>query len=104
MTNLLQLALRNLARYRRRTVMTALLITVGVVAVMVVMAVGNAFKRTMIGSITDSMLGHIQIHRRGYVSSIDNLPSLTALQNKGKAVSKPGNPGGGLTESFSLSV
>jgi putative ABC transport system permease protein len=28
----------------------------------------------MIGQITDSMLGHLQIHRKGYVASIDNLP------------------------------
>jgi putative ABC transport system permease protein len=28
----------------------------------------------MIGQITDAMLGHIQIHKKGYVASIDNLP------------------------------
>jgi putative ABC transport system permease protein len=28
----------------------------------------------MIGQITDSMLGHLQVHRRGYVASVDNLP------------------------------
>jgi putative ABC transport system permease protein len=28
----------------------------------------------MVGTITDSMLGHMQIHKKGYVSSIDNLP------------------------------
>jgi putative ABC transport system permease protein len=28
----------------------------------------------MIGQITDSMLGHVQVHRKGYVASIDNLP------------------------------
>jgi putative ABC transport system permease protein len=28
----------------------------------------------MIGTITDSMLGHLQVHRRGYVASIDSLP------------------------------
>jgi putative ABC transport system permease protein len=28
----------------------------------------------MIGEITDSMLGHIQVHKKGYVASIDNLP------------------------------
>ena len=28
----------------------------------------------MIGQITDSMLGHLQVHRRGYVASIDSLP------------------------------
>jgi putative ABC transport system permease protein len=28
----------------------------------------------MIGQFTDSVLGHLQVHRRGYVASIDNLP------------------------------
>jgi len=28
----------------------------------------------MIGQITDSMLGHLQIHRKGYLASIDSLP------------------------------
>ncbi|HBR22449.1 MAG TPA: ABC transporter substrate-binding protein, partial [Nitrospiraceae bacterium] len=28
----------------------------------------------MIGQITDSMMGHLQVHRKGYVASIDNLP------------------------------
>jgi len=28
----------------------------------------------MIGTITDSMLGHVQVHRRSYVASIDSLP------------------------------
>jgi len=28
----------------------------------------------MIGEITDSMMGHIQIHKKGYVASVDNLP------------------------------
>jgi putative ABC transport system permease protein len=28
----------------------------------------------MIGQITDSMLGHVQVHKKGFVASIDNLP------------------------------
>ena len=74
MRDLLRMALRNLYRYKRRTTMAALLIAVGVVSVLLFLAVGSAFKRTMIESITDSMLGHIQIHRKGYVASIDSLP------------------------------
>ena len=36
----------------------------------------------MVGEITDSMLSHIQIHRKGYVSSIDNLPLTLNLSRK----------------------
>ena len=74
MLKILKLASRNLARYGRRTALTAGLIILGVVAVLLFIAVSGSFKALMIGQITDSMLGHLQVHRRGYVASIDNLP------------------------------
>jgi len=74
MMNLYKIALRNLLRYKRRTLLTASLITVGVVFVLVFVAVSGSFKAMMIGQITDAMLGQIQIHKKGYVASIDNLP------------------------------
>lgn len=74
MGNLFKIAVRNLLRYKRRTLLTASLITIGVVFVLVFMSVSGSFKNMMIGQITDSMLGHLQVHRKGYVASIDNLP------------------------------
>ncbi len=74
MRNLFKIAIRNLIRYKRRTLLTASLITIGVVFVLVFVSVTGSFKAMMIGQITDSMLGHLQIHRKGYVASIDNLP------------------------------
>jgi putative ABC transport system permease protein len=68
------LAARNLARYWRRTLLTAGLIVLGVTAVLLFIAVSGSFKSLIVGQITDSMLGHLQVHRRGYVASIDNLP------------------------------
>ena len=74
MANLFKIAIRNLLRYRRRTLLTASLITIGVVFVLVFISVSGSFKAMMIGQITDSMIGHLQVHRKGYVASIDNLP------------------------------
>ena len=74
MRNILKIALRNLLRYKRRTLLTSLLITIGVLAVLLFVSISGAFKSMMIGQITDSMLGHLQVHKRGYVASIDNLP------------------------------
>jgi len=74
MGNLFKIAIRNLLRYKRRTLLTASLITIGVVFVLVFTSVTGSFKAMMIGQITDSMLGHLQVHRKGYVASIDNLP------------------------------
>ena len=74
MGKLFKIAVRNLLRYKRRTLLTASLITIGVVFVLVFLSVSGSFKNMMIGQITDSMLGHLQVHRKGYVASIDNLP------------------------------
>jgi putative ABC transport system permease protein len=86
MFSLCKIALRNLVRQKRRTLLTASLITIGVVFVVVFVAVSGSFKNMMIGQITDSFLGHIQIHKRGYVRSLDSLP-LTLNMNS-KAVKK----------------
>ncbi|WP_180130037.1 FtsX-like permease family protein [Rhodoferax sp. BLA1] len=82
MTSTLKLALRNLLRYQRRTLLTALLIMLGVVALLLFVAAAGSFKQTMVGSITDSMLGHLQVHRKGYTASMDNLPLTMSLQPK----------------------
>jgi len=74
MRNVLKIAARNLWRYKRRTLLTSILITLGVTSVLLFVSVSGSFKNMMIGQITDSMLGHIQIHRKGYLSSMDSLP------------------------------
>ncbi len=74
MFNLLRIAIRNLMRYKRRTFLTASLITIGVVFVLVFIALSGSFKNMMVSQITDSFLGHMQIHKKGYVASIDTLP------------------------------
>jgi putative ABC transport system permease protein len=82
MSSTLKLATRNLLRYQRRTLLTALLIMLGVVALLLFVAAAGSFKQTMVGSITDSMLGHLQVHRKGYTASMDNLPLTMSLQPK----------------------
>lgn len=74
MINILRLAMKNLLRYKRRTLLTGLLIVVGVVAVIVFAGLSGSFKQAVIGQITDSVLSHLQVHRKGYMASIDNLP------------------------------
>lgn len=74
MGNVIKIAFRNLRRYQRRTLLTLSLITLGVVAVLLFLAVSGSFKQMMIGQITDAMLGHLQIHQKGYLASIDTLP------------------------------
>jgi len=86
MFKLIQIALRNLLRYKRRSLLTMSLITIGVAFVLVFVSVTASFKGMMVGEITDSMLGHLQVHKKGYVASIDNLP--LNLNLKPRAIQK----------------
>lgn len=74
MLDVLKIAGRNLSRYRRRTMLTLLLVIIGMVAVLLFISVTGSFKAMMVGQITDSVLGHLEVHRKGYVASIDTLP------------------------------
>ena len=74
MRNLSKIAIRNLSRYKRRTLLTASLVTIGVVFVLLFISISGSFKSMMVGQMTDSMLGHLEVHRKGYLASIDNLP------------------------------
>ncbi len=74
MLNVLKIAARNLARFGRRTLLTSSLITLGIVGVLLFIAVSGSFKSIMVGQFTDAMLGHLEVHRKGYVASIDSLP------------------------------
>lgn len=74
MRNLFKIALRNLRRYGRRSTLTVSLIAFGVVFVLVFVAVTASIKDFMIAQITKSYLGDLEIHRGGYVASIETLP------------------------------
>ncbi len=74
MNDILKIAARNLLRYKRRTILTSLLITVGLAAVLLFIAVAGSFKTMMVSQFTDSMVGHLQVHRRGYVGAMESLP------------------------------
>jgi putative ABC transport system permease protein len=74
MLNVLKIAVRNLTRFGRRTLLTSTLITLGIVSVLLFVAIAGSFKALMIGQFTDAVLGHLEVHHKGYVASIDNMP------------------------------
>jgi putative ABC transport system permease protein len=61
-------------------------VVIGIMFVTLFIAVTGSFKNMMIGQITDSSLGHMQIHRQGYLAAIDTLPLTMNL--KPQAVKK----------------
>lgn len=82
MIKVAKIAYRNLLRYSRRTLLTSMLVIIGIAAVLLFIAIAGSFKQLMVGQITDSMLGHLQVHRKGYVASIDNSPLNLNLSTK----------------------
>ncbi len=82
MIRIFKIAFRNLLRYKRRTLLTSILITFGIVLVILFSALAGSFKNMMIGQITDSNLAQMQIHKKGYVSSIDTMPLNLTLDVK----------------------
>lgn len=83
MLNIFKIAMRNLMRYKRRTILVASLIALGVLSVQVFIAASGSYKSLIIGQITDAMLGHIQIHRKGYLVSVENVPLNLNLKRHG---------------------
>ena len=69
-------------RYKRRTLLTSVLITLGVLMVILFSGLSGSFKAMMIGQITDANLAQIQIHKKGYVSSMDSIPLNLNLNSK----------------------
>jgi len=74
MSGIIRIGVRNLLRYKRRTILTGSLIAIGVVLVIVFGGLAITFKTSVIGVITNSSLSDMQIHKKGYVESVDNLP------------------------------
>ena len=104
MFNIFKLAGRNLLRYKRRTFLTSMLITLGVVAVLLFVSVSGSFKAMMIGQITDSMLGHLQVHKKGYLASVDSLPLNRNLTDKQIKKVKQLLEGNEAVEAYSMRV
>jgi len=104
MFNIIKIAARNLRRYQRRTILTSALITLGVVAVLLFISITGSFKSMMVGQITDSMIGHLQIHRKGYLASIDNLPLNRNLNQQQVAKVKEALSEIDTVESYSMRI
>ena len=85
MKNIVKIAWRNLLRYTRRTLLTSSLIALGVALVIVFGGVGNSFRSEVTGILTNSNLGDLQIHKKGCLGSMDNLPLDLAIPGENLA-------------------
>jgi putative ABC transport system permease protein len=82
MRNLAKIALRNLFRYRRRTLLTSMLIVIGVMLVVVTSGFVGGFRYSVTSILTDTMLSHVQVHKKGYTKIINASPLNLYLDGK----------------------
>lgn len=62
----LKLAVRGLARNRRRSLITLIAVAVGLAGLVFLWGYVGGINRQMIGNITSYLTGHLQIHQKGY--------------------------------------
>jgi putative ABC transport system permease protein len=70
---LLLLALRNLTRNKRRSIITALAVLFGCAAVVALQGINNGFVANLIETTIESKHGAVQVFRRGHIGSDDPL-------------------------------
>ncbi len=81
MNALLRLALRNLSRHRRRTVLLALTGALGVTALLLIAGISTGFMRWLIETSVLAKIGAIQVHRAGYSKSAAATPLALAFED-----------------------
>jgi len=74
MSSLTSLAVRNVARNRRRSLLTLAAVLLGVTAVLVLRGFIDGFIDVMVDDIVKGKTGALQVHPAGYMDNVDALP------------------------------
>jgi putative ABC transport system permease protein len=69
-----RIALRNLARNRRRTLLSLVAVVIGVAAMVTFEGFVNGQRTMLLDNILNGQLGALQVHRKGYVENVQGLP------------------------------
>lgn len=70
-----KLALRNVGRNRRRSLITGITIVFGVAMVLIVRGFTGGMAKMMTDDVVQGRSGAIQIHRTGYIENADSVPT-----------------------------
>lgn len=70
-----KLALRNVGRNRRRSLITGVTIVFGVAMVLLVRGFTDGMARMMVKDVVEGRSGAIQVHRAGYIENVDSVPT-----------------------------
>ena len=74
MWDLLQVALRNVGRNKRRSLITAITVFIGVLVIAGTRGLLNGLQGEIRSALTQKMHGDLQLHKTGYQDSIDASP------------------------------
>ena len=74
MSTFLRLAVRNVARNRRRSLVTLSAVLLGVTAVLSTRGIMDGFLRLMVEDVVKGRTGALQVHPAGYMASVEALP------------------------------
>jgi putative ABC transport system permease protein len=75
MSRLPALAVRNVGRNRRRSLITGVAIVIAVVMVMLLRGFVDGAGALMVADVVEGRSGALQVHRKGYVDSIESVPT-----------------------------
>lgn len=81
MKTLLKLALRNVFRYKRRTIITFSAISLGLGLMAIGMSLYNGIDKQTINNIVDCQTGHIKVLAEGYFAKKEEFPLQYTIQN-----------------------
>lgn len=85
---LFRLALRNLLRHRRRTLVTLAAVAVGVTAVVTVRGLLDGLQGTLIDGVVEGGTGALQIHKKGWGESLDASPFAFLIDDADDVIAK----------------
>lgn len=88
MSRLPALAVRNVGRNRRRSLITGVAIVIAVVMVMLLKGFVDGAGELMVADVVEGRSGALQVHRKGYVDSIESVPTRLNLPYTPELVAK----------------
>jgi putative ABC transport system permease protein len=80
MNSTLWIALRNVTRNRRRSLLTIIAVIIGIFVVIVIRGNLDGLQKSLKRQITEAETGDVQIHRTGYLQSLEMIPLTLSIK------------------------
>src|SRR4051812_19907639 len=85
---LFRIALRNLVRNRRRTLLVLAAVSLGIMAVVGVRGFLNGLQSSLILGFAEGTVGALQVHKRGFLQSLEAAPLTPSLELDGDLLAR----------------